>query len=63
MLKSAHGQHLWLLQCDQIGLFLKGLFDTFVYKSRSKISQLFGATLKSVNLKVKTIVVPFGPLF
>ena len=30
------------MQCDQIGLFLKGLGDKFSYKSSPNIWQLFG---------------------
>ena len=44
-----------LYQCDQIGLFLKGLGDKFSYKSCSCTSQLDGLLLKIVLFKYKLL--------
>ena len=50
------------VQCDQIGLFLKGLGEEFSFKSSPNIRQLL-AYFKRISLKCRLKLLSFGPYF
>ena len=50
-------------QCDQIGLFLKGISDLFFLQKESKYLTIFWAIWKNVTFEVKTTLTTLWATF